>query len=75
MGSRGGFDLDDIMDFLQTHDVRHLCVSAGTARECVRRNVKVSIAGIPKTIDDGVDYIDCSFGFLLVVEAAQASIR
>jgi 6-phosphofructokinase 1 len=37
--------------------------------------VSVAIAGIPKTIDNDVDYIDRSFGFLSAFEAAQASIR
>ena len=33
------------------------------------------MAGIPKTIDNDVDYIDRSFGFSSAVEAAQAAIR
>jgi 6-phosphofructokinase 1 len=33
------------------------------------------VAGIPKTIDNDIDYIDHSFGFSSAVEAAQAAIR
>jgi len=33
------------------------------------------VAGIPKTIDNDVDYIDHSFGFSSAVEAAQVAIR
>ena len=33
------------------------------------------MAGIPKTIDNDVDYIDQSFGFQSAVEAAQVAIR
>jgi len=35
----------------------------------------VAVAGIPKTIDNDVDYIDHSFGFGSAVEAAQVAIR
>lgn len=35
----------------------------------------MSVAGIPKTIDNDVDYIDHSFGFSSAVEAAQVAIR
>lgn len=35
----------------------------------------MAVAGIPKTIDNDVDYIDHSFGFSSAVEAAQVAIR
>ncbi len=35
----------------------------------------MSVAGIPKTIDNDIDYIDRSFGFATAVEAAQAAIH
>ena len=35
----------------------------------------MAVAGIPKTIDNDVDYIDHSFGFHSAVEAAQTAIR
>ena len=37
--------------------------------------MNVAVAGIPKTIDNDVDYIDRSFGFESAVEAAQVAIR
>jgi 6-phosphofructokinase 1 len=37
--------------------------------------MNVAVAGIPKTIDNDVDYIDQSFGFSSAVEAAQVAIR
>ena len=37
--------------------------------------MNVAVAGIPKTIDNDVDYIDKSFGFESAVEAAQLAIR
>lgn len=33
------------------------------------------MAGVPKTIDNDVDFIDRSFGFSSAVEASQAAIR
>ena len=35
----------------------------------------MAVAGIPKTIDNDIDYIDKSFGFNTAVEAAQLAIR
>lgn len=40
-----------------------------------RQGMNVAVAGIPKTIDNDVDYIDRSFGFESAVEAAQVAIR
>jgi 6-phosphofructokinase 1 len=37
--------------------------------------MNVAVAGIPKTIDNDVDYIDRSFGFGSAVEAALTAIR
>lgn len=34
----------------------------------------MAVAGIPKTIDNDIDYIDHSFGFSSAVEAAQIAI-
>ena len=39
------------------------------------QGMNVAVAGIPKTIDNDVDYIDRSFGFESAVEAAQVAIR
>ncbi|KAL7565876.1 hypothetical protein ACA910_021467 [Epithemia clementina (nom. ined.)] len=82
--SRGGFDIDKIIQFLHDKKIDHLYVIGGDGthrgayrihQECTARNLNIAVAGIPKTIDNDVDYIDRSFGFLTSVEAAQASIR
>jgi 6-phosphofructokinase 1 len=39
------------------------------------QGLNVAVAGIPKTIDNDVDYIDRSFGFSSAVEASQSAIR
>ena len=58
--SRGGFDLDKIIDFLATKKVSQLYVIGGdgthrgafTIHEgCMARGLNIAVAGIPKTID------------------------
>jgi 6-phosphofructokinase 1 len=69
--SRGPQDPGQIVDKLVTLDVDILyCVGGdGTlrgasdiAREIEKRNLKISVIGIPKTIDNDIAYIDRSFG-------------
>ncbi|CAN6191064.1 unnamed protein product [Urochloa humidicola] len=43
--------------------------------EVRRRGLKVSVAGIPKTIDNDIPVIDKSFGFDTAVEEAQRAIN
>jgi len=82
--SRGGFDIDKIVDFLKTRKVNQLYVIGGDGTHrgafkiheaCMERGMNVAVAGIPKTIDNDVDYIDHSFGFASAVEAALGAIR
>lgn len=42
--------------------------------EIKRRQLNVSIAGLPKTVDNDVGIIDRSFGFQTAVEVAQQAI-
>lgn len=81
--SRGGFDVDKIINFMDERNVTQLYVIGGDgthrganviATECIKRNLNVAVVGIPKTIDNDVDLIDRSFGFTTSVEAAQAAI-
>jgi 6-phosphofructokinase 1 len=81
--ARGGFDIDVIINFLQKYSIQHLYVIGGDgthrganiiSEECFKRHLNISVAGIPKTIDNDVDLIDRSFGFTTSVEAAQAAI-
>jgi len=82
--SRGGFDLEKILDFLKTRNITCLFVIGGDGTHrgafrihegCMEKGMNVAVAGIPKTIDNDVDYIDKSFGFESAVEAAQLAIR
>jgi len=81
--SRGGFDIEKIMAFLIKHNINQLYVIGGDgthrgahliSEECLKRELNIAVAGIPKTIDNDLDLIDKSFGFQSSVEAAQAAI-
>jgi len=82
--SRGGFDLEKIIDFIKKKNIKQLYVIGGDGTHrgafiihegCMERGMNVAVAGIPKTIDNDVDHIDRSFGFQSAVEAAQDAIR
>lgn len=82
--SRGGFDIDKIVDFIRKKNIRQLYVIGGDGTHrgafkihetCMELGLHVAVAGIPKTIDNDVDYIDRSFGFITSVEQAQDAIR
>ena len=81
--SRGGFDLEKILSFIDDHNINQLFIIGGDgthrgayriSHEVIKRGLNVAVAGIPKTIDNDVDLIDRSFGFQTSVEAAQAAI-
>lgn len=82
--SRGGFDVEKIINFLLAHRINQLYVIGGDgthrgalalSEEVIKRQLNISVAGIPKTIDNDVDIIDRSFGFQTAVEAAQLAIE
>ena len=82
--SRGQQDVGKIVDRLIELDVNILfCIGGdGTLRgahaiheEIVRRKLDISIAGIPKTIDNDINLIDKSFGFETAFTIANDIIR
>ncbi|KAJ7202232.1 hypothetical protein O6H91_04G058400 [Diphasiastrum complanatum] len=82
--SRGGMDLKKIVNSIEDrgYNVLFIIGGDGTLRgahgifeEIKRRGLKVSVACIPKTVDNDVAVIDRSFGFQTAVEAAQAAIN
>jgi len=77
--SRGNQDAGVMADTIQRMGINVLlCIGGdGTQRgahalgeELLRRGAKVSIVGVPKTIDNDVAYCDRSFGFTTSVEEA-----
>ena len=45
------------------------------AEECMKRNLKISVIGIPKTIDNDLQFVGRSFGFETAVAEAANVIR
>ena len=82
--SRGPQDLGDMVDTLVQWKVNLLFAVGGdgTLRgasalcgEIARRNLKIAVVGIPKTIDNDLMWIERSFGFATAVEEAQKVLR
>lgn len=82
--SRGGGNINDIVDSIQARGIDMLFVLGGNGThagantihdECRRRRLKVSVVGVPKTIDNDILLMDKTFGFDTAVEEAQRAIR
>ncbi len=82
--SRGPQDAGEIVDSLERLNVNILFVIGGdgTMRaakaigdETVKRGRKMAVIGIPKTIDNDINFITRSFGFDTAVEKATESIQ
>lgn len=81
--SRGAHDVREMVDKLLGWDISILFAIGGDgtlrgahaiAEEIRRRQLPISIIGIPKTIDNDLEWIDRSFGFLTAVEEARPAI-
>lgn len=81
--SRGPQDLDDMIETLQRDRVDMLFVIGGDgtlrgahalATRLRERGVPIAIVGVPKTIDNDIEWVVRSFGFSTAVEAAGAAI-
>jgi len=82
--SRGPQDPSKIVDCLERNNIRILfCIGGdgtlhGThaiAKEVERRNEKISIIGIPKTIDNDIPYCVKTFGFETAFSKAVESVQ
>jgi len=82
--SRGGHDTGAIVDSLVNEGINLLFVSGGDgtvrgaskiAEEVKRRGLAISVACIPKTIDNDIPLIDRTFGFETACEAACEAIK
>ena len=81
--SRGPVSPDIIVDFLEQRGINVLFAIGGdgtqrgahaVAEEVLRRRLKISVIGIPKTIDDDVQYVNRSFGYFTAIEKAKEVI-
>lgn len=82
--SRGGQETKEIVDTLTRMNINVLfCIGGdGTLRatrdiaeECLNRNLSISVVGIPKTIDNDLNFIGRSFGFETAVYQTNSVIQ
>jgi 6-phosphofructokinase 1 len=82
--SRGGFDISRILAACRNRGVNQLYIIGGDGThraanalylESRQRRLKLTVAGIPKTIDNDIGVIDRSFGFNTAVAEARKAIQ
>jgi 6-phosphofructokinase 1 len=82
--SRGPQDINDIVDSLERMNIGILFMIGGDgtlmaaskiADAITERNLKISVIGIPKTIDNDIFLIARSFGFDTAVDVASNAIK
>ncbi|MGE0821463.1 MAG: ATP-dependent 6-phosphofructokinase [Candidatus Binatia bacterium] len=82
--SRGPQELDDMIATLVHHQVAVLFAIGGDgtlrgasalSRAIQKLNLPIAVIGIPKTIDNDLDWIERSFGFATAVEEATKAIE
>ena len=82
--SRGQQDTDEMVDTLTRMNINLLFCVGGDgslraardlANECKRRKLAISIVGIPKTIDNDLNFVGRSFGFETAVTATSPVIE
>ncbi len=82
--SRGPQPIDEIVDSLERANVGILFMTGGDgtlmaatriSEEITKRNLKISVVGIPKTIDNDIHLVSRSFGFDTAVDVATQAIR
>jgi len=81
--SRGSQDVSEMVDCLERMNIGILFTIGGDgtlrgaqaiAEEIGRRNLKIGVIGIPKTIDNDISCVEQSFGFVTAVSEATTSI-
>ena len=82
--SRGPQDVNEIVDSLERMNIGMLFMVGGDgtlmaatkiADAILERNLKISVVGIPKTIDNDIYMVSRSFGFDTAVDVSTQSIR
>ncbi len=81
--SRGPQDVNKIIYFLTKHKIDVLFTIGGDgtqrgalalASEIIRRGLKISVVGVPKTIDNDIMFTERTFGYETAVAMSQAPI-
>lgn len=82
--SRGAQDIDRVVDCLEVNNIGILFMVGGDgtlmaaskiADTIIQRGLKISVVGIPKTIDNDIFLISRSFGFDTAVDVARLAIQ
>ena len=82
--SRGPQPVGEMVDTLERLGIQLLFTIGGDGtlsgahsivEEIRRRELKIAVVGVPKTIDNDISFIDTSFGFDTAVEAARHATR
>lgn len=82
--SRGPQDIEEIVNTLEIMNINMLfCIGGdGTLKganaiyqEVTKRNLKISVVGIPKTIDNDINFVEKTFGFETAFSIANLVIR
>ncbi len=80
----GGKQVEEIVDSLERLNINILITIGGDGtlrgaydigEEIAKRGLKISVVGVPKTIDNDLSFIDSSFGFDTAVSQAVPSVR
>jgi len=81
--SRGPQDISDMVDTLERMNVRILFAIGGDgtlrgaqkiSEEIGRRDLKIGVIGIPKTIDNDISHLNKSFGFETAVAESRTAV-
>jgi 6-phosphofructokinase 1 len=81
--SRGPQDVSEMVDTLERMNISMLFAIGGDGtlrgaqaihEEIKRRNLKIGVIGIPKTIDNDISYVDKTFGFETAVAESKEAI-
>ena len=81
--SRGGGNVPEVVDSIERLNLNMLFTIGGDgttkgalaiAEEIEKRNLKISVIGIPKTIDNDLSFIQRSFGFETAVSRAVEAV-
>jgi 6-phosphofructokinase 1 len=82
--SRGGQDIMEIVDAIERLNLNvmffiggdgTLKAASAVAREIMNRSYKCAVIGIPKTIDNDINYVSKTFGFDTAVKEAKKVIQ
>jgi len=82
--SRGPQPPEEIVDALERMNISILFMIGGdgtmkaanaVTQEVLRRGLKIAVVGVPKTIDNDINFVPRSFGFDTAVEKATEAIR